>query len=129
MYYFLPEKDGRVKTLLMPKQGVPVDGYLATESIPPIPTVGEAYTTQLYYIDGELQWKPIEQSVADAEVTLVPSADVSDLRRTAYEVECDPYLTAYLGYTAEGDTEKAESARMAYLRAKAEVRKRLPYSV
>ena len=127
MYYFLPE-DGRVKTLLMPREGVPVDGYLVTETIPPIPTVGEAYTNQLYYIDGELQWKPIEQSVADAEVALVPSADVSDMRRAAYEAECDSLLIAWMGYTAEGDEAKAESARKAYLKAKAEVRKRLPYN-
>lgn len=53
--------------------------------------------------------------------------EISLMRQSAYEIECDKYQRAYLGYTLEGDTEKAESARKAYLKAKAEVRKRYPY--
>lgn len=63
------------------------------------------------------------------EPTPPTNEEISRMRQEAYVAECDSLLTAYLGYTAEGDTEKAESARRAYLRAKAEVRKRLPYSV
>ena len=54
--------------------------------------------------------------------------EISQMRQSAYEAECDQLLIASLGYEAEGDTEKAESARKAYLRAKAEVRARLPYA-
>lgn len=54
--------------------------------------------------------------------------EISQMRQAAYVAECDPYLVAYQGYLVEGDAEKAESARKAYLKAKAEVRKRLPYA-
>ena len=62
------------------------------------------------------------------EPTPPTNEEISLMRQSAYEIECDKYQRAYLGYTLEGDTEKAESARKAYLRAKAEVRKRLPYN-
>jgi hypothetical protein len=61
------------------------------------------------------------------EPTEPTNEEISQMRQEAYEAECDSLLIAWMGYTAEGDTAKAESARLAYLRAKAEVRKRLPY--
>lgn len=61
------------------------------------------------------------------EPTPPTNEEISQMRQSAYEAECDPYLVAYQGYLVEGDEAKAESARLAYLRAKAEVRKRLPY--
>lgn len=69
-------------------------------------------------------------SLADVKVGehIPTQEELSEERRKAYEAECDSYLTAYQGYLVEGDTAKAESARKAYLRAKAEVRKRLPYA-
>lgn len=54
--------------------------------------------------------------------------EISQMRQEAYVAECDPFLTAYQGYLVEGDEVKAESARKAYLKAKAEVRKRFPYT-
>lgn len=62
------------------------------------------------------------------EATPPTNEEISALRQQAYEAECDQYQRAYLGYTLEGDTAKAESARKAYLKAKAEVRARLPYT-
>lgn len=62
------------------------------------------------------------------EPTPPTNEEISQMRQEAYEAECDKYQRAYLGYTLEGDTAKAESARKAYLRAKAEVRARLPYA-
>lgn len=62
------------------------------------------------------------------EPTEPTNEEISQIRQSAYEAECDPYLVAYQGYLVEGDEAKAESARRAYLRAKAEVRKRLPYN-
>jgi hypothetical protein len=69
-------------------------------------------------------------SLADVKVGehIPTQEEISQMRQTAYEAECDPYLVAYQGYLVEGDEAKAESARKAYLRAKAEVRKRLPYN-
>ena len=62
------------------------------------------------------------------EPTPPTNEEISLMRQSAYEQECDKYQRAYLGYTLEGDEAKAESARRAYLKAKAEVRKRLPYN-
>lgn len=59
MYYFNPEENGRVKALYQPKEGG-IEGFLATEAVPEIPDFGEGFTAQLYYLDGELVWKPAE---------------------------------------------------------------------
>lgn len=50
----------------------------------------------------------------------------SELRRQAYEAECDPLLIASLGYTMEGDDDAAAACRRAYLSKKAEIRERIP---
>lgn len=109
------------------------DGYvLATSKHKP--TKMEGWTA----VDGASPPRPIAEDDTEPRLMLVDGAlvwqvgntneDISLLRQSAYEIECDKYQRAYLGYTLEGDTEKAESARMAYLRAKAEVRRRYPYA-
>ena len=73
-------------------------------------------------------WDGNALSVVQVPIPQPTQEEISQMRQQAYEAECDQYQRAYLGYTLEGDSEKAESARRAYLKAKAEVRKRLPYS-
>lgn len=51
--------------------------------------------------------------------------NTADLRRAAYEAECDQYLIAYQGYMLEGNTAAAENCRAAYLAKKAEIRARI----
>lgn len=92
-------------------------GWTAVDgSLPPRPIAEDDNESRLMLKDGVLVWH-----VGNT------NEEISLLRQSAYEIECDRYQRAYLGYTLEGDSEKAESARMAYLRAKAEVRKRYPY--
>lgn len=50
----------------------------------------------------------------------------SELRRQAYEAECDPYSMAYVGYMLEGNEEAAAGCKAAYLAKKAEIRTRIP---
>ena len=101
-------------------------------------------TTNRYYRGGALKtaegtiFNPSEETLKahGYEVYVAPvvepapptNEEISQMRQQAYEAECDQYQRAYLGYTLEGDTAKAESAKQAYLRAKAEVRKSLPYA-
>jgi hypothetical protein len=85
-------------------------------AMPPRPIAEDDNEPRLMLVDGQLVWQ-----VGKTE------AEIAEERKRAYTEECDPYLVAYQGYLVEGDTAKAESARKAYLRAKAEVRKRLPY--
>ena len=95
-----------------------MDGWTEVQgTLPPRPIAEDDTEPRLLLVDGALVWR-----VGKTE------AEIAEERKKAYTEECDPFLTAYLGYTAEGDTEKAESARKAYLRAKAEVRARLPYN-
>ena len=91
-------------------------GWTAVQgTLPPRP-IAEDTEPRLMLVDGQLVWQ-----VGKTE------AEIAEERKKAYTEECDPYLVAYQGYLVEGDEAKAESARKAYLRAKAEVRKRLPY--
>jgi hypothetical protein len=76
----------------------------------------------------EVMWDGKTLSVVQVPIPQPTQEEISQMRQSAYEAECDPYLVAYQGYLVEGDTAKAESARKAYLKAKAEVRKRLPYA-
>lgn len=85
-------------------------------TMPPRPIAEDDTEPRLMLKDGQLVWQ-----VGKTE------EEIAQMRQQAYEAECDQYQRAYLGYTLEGDTAKAESAKQAYLRAKAEVRKRLPY--
>ncbi len=95
-----------------------MDGWVAVNgTLPPRPITEDDTEPRLMLVDGALVW----QVGKTAE-------DLAEERRRAYEAECDGYLIAYQGYLVEGDTEKAESARKAYLKAKSEVRKRLPYA-
>ena len=100
-------------------------GYLPiAEDIMPMAEEGyEVHAVGYEVKDGAIvrTWKqePIPQKTDE---------EISQMRQQAYEAECDQLLIASLGYEAEGDTEKAESARKAYLKAKAEVRARLPYA-
>lgn len=100
-------------------------GYLPiAEDIMPMAMEGYEVQSAGYAVeDGQIvhKWEQVEKPIPTQE-------DISRMRQTAYEAECDSLLVAWMGYTAEGDTAKAESARKAYLRAKAEVRKRLPYA-
>jgi hypothetical protein len=94
-----------------------LDGWVAVDgSLPPKP-IADDTEPRLMLKDGQLVWQ-----------TGKTEAEIAEERKKAYTEECDPYLVAYQGYLVEGDTAKAESARLAYLRAKAEVRKRLPYA-
>jgi hypothetical protein len=94
-----------------------LDGWVAVDgTLPPRPIAEDDTEPRLMLKDGQLVWQ-----VGKTE------AEIAEERKRAYTEECDPYLVAYQGYLVEGDTEKAESARKAYLKAKAEVRKRLPY--
>jgi hypothetical protein len=92
--------------------------WIAVAEMPPKPITEDDTEPRLMLVDGALVW----QVGKTAE-------EIAEERKKAYTEECDPYLVAYQGYLVEGDTAKAESARKAYLRAKAEVRKRLPYNV
>lgn len=96
-----------------------MDGWVEVQgSLPPRPIAEDGTEPRLMLVDGQLVWQ-----VGKTE------AEIAEERKKAYTEECDPYLVAYQGYLVEGDEAKAESARKAYLRAKAEVRKRLPYNV
>lgn len=82
------------------------------------------------YQDGctvEVRWDGENLYVVQVPIPQPTQEEISQMRQEAYEAECDPYLVAYQGYLVEGDEAKAESARKAYLKAKTEVRKRLPY--
>lgn len=114
------------KTIINPNgETLKAYGYLPiAEDIMPMAMEGYEVQSAGYAVeDGQIihKWEQVEKPIPTQE-------EISALRQSAYERECDPYLVAYQGYLVEGDTEKAESARKAYLRAKAEVRKRLPYT-
>lgn len=95
-----------------------LDGWVAVQgTLPPRPIAEDDTEPRLMLVDGQLVW-----------LTGKTAEEIAEERKRAYTEECDPYLVAYQGYLVEGDTEKAESARRAYLKAKAEVRKRLPYN-
>ena len=95
-----------------------MDGWSAVDgTLPPRPVAEDDSAPRLMLVDGALAWRV---GKSDEEI--------STLRQQAYEAECDSLLLAWMGYTAEGDEAKAESARKAYLKAKAEVRARLPYN-
>lgn len=114
MLYILTDKDGYVKSVAT----IQGDGYIAYNgTLPPRPHSEDDTEPRLMLKDGQLVW----QVGKTAE-------EIAEERKRAYEAECDPYLVAYQGYLVEGDEAKAESARKAYLKAKAEVRKRLPYT-
>lgn len=94
-----------------------LDGWVAVQgTLPPRP-IAEDTEPRLMLVDGQLVWQ-----------TGKTADEIAEERKKAYTEECDPYLVAYQGYLVEGDEVKAESARKAYLKAKAEVRARLPYS-
>ena len=115
MIYAKVEDDVVVLTTI--KKPTNMDGWVAVDgTLPPRP-VAEDTEPRLMLKDGQLVWQ-----VGKTE------EEISALRQSAYEAECDSLLIAWMGYTAEGDEAKAESAKQAYLRAKAEVRKRLPYA-
>ena len=129
------DKDGRVMRVGYADKALP-KGAIEVASIPQEPTLEEGKACDLYYEKGALVWRIFDAPPPPQEEYQEPTyeepqpptnEEISALRQSAYEAECDQLLIASLGYTAEGDTERAESARKAYLRAKAEVRKRLPY--
>lgn len=137
MITITPNKDGRVIRVGYADATLP-KGAIEVARIPTEPTLAEGKACELYYEKGALVWRIFDAPPPPQEDYQEPTyeepppptnEEISLLRQSAYEAECDQYQRAYLGYTLEGDTEKAESARKAYLRAKAEVRKRLPYNV
>lgn len=96
---------------------VPMQGAVAYNgALPPRPISEDDTEPRLILKDGALVWQ-----------TGKTADEIAEERKRAYTEECDPYLVAYQGYLVEGDEAKAESARRAYLKAKAEVRRRLPY--
>lgn len=126
-------KTGKIKFVSLIDE--PREGDLVLKEIP-TPPQKEEYIYEMRVKDGaivfdevKVEMPPQEPTEPTYEETTPPTnEEISQMRQTAYEAECDSLLIAWMGYTAEGDTEKAESARKAYLRAKAEVRKRLPYT-
>ena len=111
-------------------------GAIEVAEIPAEPTLAEGKACALYWTGKALEWRIYDAPPPPQEEYQEPTyeepqpptnEEISQMRQSAYEAECDQLLIASLGYEAEGDTEKAESARRAYLKAKAEVRKRLPY--
>lgn len=126
MYYFLPKSNGRVDALLNPKNGKPIEGFLTTETIPAVPDFGEGNAAHLYYLNGELAWKSVPIALIENGVEVNHNASASELRRQAYEAECDPYSMAYVGYMLEGNEAAAATCKTAYLTKKAEIRERIP---
>ena len=113
--------DGEIVTA-MQLSAEPLDGWVETNLTAYPDTSAEDGCTV------EVRWDGKTLSVVQVPIPQPTQEEISQMRQEAYEEECDPYLVAYQGYLVEGDTEKAESARKAYLRAKAEIRKRLPYT-
>lgn len=137
MITITPSKDGRVMRVGYADATLP-KGAIEVAEIPQEPTLEEGKACALYWTGKALEWRIFDAPPPPQEEHQEPiyeepapptNEEISQMRQEAYEAECDSLLTAYLGYTAEGDEIKAESARKAYLRAKAEVRARLPYSV
>lgn len=58
-----------------------------------------------------------------APVVEIPA---DEQRKIAYENEIDKYIMAYIGYTLEGDTEKAEEAKTKYVERKNQIREMYP---
>lgn len=130
------DKTGRVVTIGYRDTFLP-KGAIEVAEIPQEPILAEGKACELWWTGKALEWRiydappmPVEEYTEPTyeEPAEPTNEEISQMRQSAYEAECDKYQRAYLGYTLEGDTEKAESARKAYLRAKAEVRKRLPYN-
>ena len=134
MVTITPNKDGRVMRVGYADKALP-KGAIEVASIPQEPTLAEGKACELWWTGKALEWRifdapppPVEEYQEPTYEEPPPTnEEISQMRQSAYEAECDQLLIASLGYEAEGDTEKAESARRAYLKAKAEVRKRLPY--
>jgi hypothetical protein len=128
------DKDGRVMRVGYRDATLP-KGAIEVAEIPQEPTLEEGKACELWWTGTALEWRiydapppPEPEPIPEPEEPKPPTnEEISQMRQEAYVAECDPYLVAYQGYLVEGDTAKAESARLAYLKAKAEVRKRLPY--
>ena len=117
MIYVNATSDGNVLATTKHKPSN-MDGWTAVDgAMPPRPIAEDDTEPRLMLVDGQLVWQV--GKTAD---------EIAEERKKAYTEECDTYLVAYQGYLVEGDEVKAESARKAYLKAKAEVRARLPYS-
>jgi hypothetical protein len=136
MITITPNADGRVMRVGYRDETLP-KGAIEVAEIPQDPTLEEGKACELYWTGKALEWRIFDAPPPPQEEYTEPTyeepapptnEEISLMRQSAYEIECDKYQRAYLGYTLEGDTEKAESARRAYLKAKAEVRKRLPYN-
>lgn len=136
MLTITPSKDGRVMRVGYRDETLP-KGAIEVGAIPAEPTLEEGKACELWWNGKALEWRIFDAPPPPQEEPTEPTyeepkpptnEEISALRQTAYEAECDSLLIAWMGYTAEGDETKAESARKAYLRAKAEVRKRLPYN-
>lgn len=130
------DKDGRVMRIGYADTTLP-KGAIEVGAIPAEPTLDDGKACELYWNGKALEWRifdapppPVEEYTEPTYEEPAPptNEEISALRQSAYEQECDKYQRAYLGYTLEGDAAKAESARRAYLKAKAEVRRRLPYN-
>lgn len=65
--YFKPQADGRVTGLRVPEDGQPIEGYLTVENedVPVIPEAQEGFRPSLYYVDGKLEWRMIEEPIFD----------------------------------------------------------------
>lgn len=137
MLTITPNADGRVMRVGYRDETLP-KGAIEVGAIPTEPTLDDGKACELWWDGKALEWRifdapppPVEeyQEPTYEEPQPPTNEEIAEERKRAYTEECDPYLVAYQGYLVEGDTAKAESARKAYLRAKAEVRARLPYNV
>lgn len=80
--------------------------------------------SQLYFRYDKIEEVPEEEYIP--EIKNEPEYNISEKRRLAYEREADIYARAYLGYTLEGNLEKAEEAKQNYLEKKTEIRQQFP---
>lgn len=63
---------------------------------------------------------------ATAAIKTPTTPTTESLRQLAYTQQADQYLIAYIGYTIEGNTEKAEEQKALYIAKKTEIRELYP---
>lgn len=135
MYYFLPKSNGRVDALLSPKDGKPIDGFLSTETIPSAPDFGEGNAAHLYYLDGELTWKPVPIACEENGIVIdwgagkeEVSAQISAARAAEYVKRVDP-ITSEIERLKEmdGTPEEIDAARNRRAEEVAAIKAEYPY--
>lgn len=129
MITITPNTDGRVMRIGYADKALP-KGAIEVAEIPTEPTLAEGKACELYWTGKALEWRiydapPMPEPEPIPEPPEPEPVDTAELRRAAYEAECDQYLIAYQGYLLEGNTAAAENCRKAYLAKKTEIRRRI----